>query len=204
MTQPRTSRIPAPLYAVAGAGELAIESLRRLPVVLTDVSGRLNEIGGKAATTGTELREKAVSTLRTANTTALNLRGKAANRDAELDRLRAAAIRNAAVVLTNAQAAQERAVTVYGTLVARGERIIGSGVIQAAETVNADMAATEAPAQVTAAETVEASPATVAEAVEATPPAKRPRGIKTTATTAVQDTPSAKLPKSKRTRTSDN
>lgn len=209
MTQPRTSRIPAPIYAAAGAGELAYESLRRLPVVLTDFSGKLTDISGKAASTGTELREKAVSTLRTANTTAINLRGKATTRDLELDRLRAAAIRNAAVVVTNAQAAQERAVTVYGALVARGERIIGSGVVQAAETVTADMAATEAPAQVTASPATPATPATVAEAVDATPAAKRPRAARAgkAADTAVDGgTPSAKLPKAsaKRTNTGDN
>jgi len=139
MTQPKTNRIPAPLYAAAGAGDLAYRTLRRLPAVVTD-------LGEKAAVTTTELREKAVSTLRTANTGARSLRRS----DLEIERLREAAIRNATALLTRTHAAQERALAAYAGLVAHGERVVGTGVVQAAETVNADMEATEAPAAVTA------------------------------------------------------
>lgn len=160
MSQPKTRRIPAPLYAAAGAGELAYQHLRKLPTIVT-------ELGEKAASTTVELREmasvklretnteqlreKAAAKLHEANTAAATLREKAVPADVDLDRLRSQvvrnatslAVRNAAAVLAGAQAAQERAMTVYGDLVARGERIIGSGVVQAAETVNADMDATE-------------------------------------------------------------
>jgi heparin binding hemagglutinin HbhA len=182
MTEPRTTRIPAPIYAAAGAGELAYQQLRKLPAVFT-------ELTGKAASTTTELRDRANATLRTANTTAVGLREKAVtNTEFDVDRLRVAAVRNAAVVVAGAQSAQERAFALYGTLVARGERIAGSGVVQAADTVNADIEATEAPAAVTP------SPATVAETVEAKPAAKRPRAARAAKASAPASTPSAKLP----------
>jgi hypothetical protein len=173
MSQPKTTRIPAPLYAAAGAGELAYEQLRKLPAVVTELSGKAAagtvELREKAAATTYELREKAAATLRTANTTAATLRGRAAGGDLDVDRLREAAARNAAAFVAGAQAAQERAVAVYGALVARGERVVGSGVVQAADTVNADLATTEAPAQVAA------TPADVATAVESKPAAKATR-----------------------------
>ncbi|WP_422751087.1 hypothetical protein [Micromonospora sp. WMMD1219] len=242
-TQPKTNRIPAPLYAAAGAGELALEQLRKLPTVVTD-------LGGKAVVTGFELRQKATETLKTANQTATGLRERAvatdldqlreaanleklreaANLDklrdaANLDKLREAATRNAAVVVAGAYAAQERALAAYAELVARGERVVGAGVLEAADTVNADIEATAATGtevasktEITpkpetapkAAATAEVpTPAEVAEAVAAKPAAvKRTRATKATATKAATKTaaakpatPSAKLPKTtKRTR----
>ncbi|MFE0591474.1 hypothetical protein [Micromonospora echinospora] len=214
MSQPKTSRIPAPIYAAAGAGDLALEQLRKLPSVVSDLSGRVvNDLGGKAVVTGFELRQKATETLKTANLTATGLREKAVAGDLDLDRLRGLAGRNAAVVLAGAQAAQERALAAYGALVARGERVVGAGVLEAAETVNADIETTEAttvstattapattapaaeaaPAPATAAASeVTATPADVAEVAQAKPAAvKRTRATRTSTT----DTPSAKLPK---------
>ncbi|MGC4762560.1 hypothetical protein ACLQ20_06855 [Micromonospora sp. DT46] len=181
MTQPKTSRIPAPIYAAAGAGELALQQLRKLPAVVTDLGTKVvADLGGKAVVTGVELRQKANDTLRTANLTAEGLREKAVPAEldlkrlreaadlnklrevadlnklreaadlnklrevADLDRLRALATRNAAVVVAGAQAAQERAQAAYVALVARGERVVGAGVLEAAETVNADIEATGA------------------------------------------------------------
>ncbi|SCL14394.1 hypothetical protein [Micromonospora inyonensis] len=216
MSQPKTSRIPAPIYAAAGAGDLALEQLRKLPSVVDDLRGRVvNDLGGKAVVTGFELRQKATETLKTANLTATGLREKAVPGDLDLVKLREIAGRNAAVVLAGAQAAQERALAAYGALVARGERVVGAGVLEAAETVNADIETTEAstatgsgaaPAaalgaatapvtQVTAVEASEVTvtPADVAEVVEAKPAAaKRTRATRAGSTT---DTPSAKLPK---------
>lgn len=228
MTQPKTSRIPAPIYAAAGAGELALQQLRKLPAVVTDLGGRVvTDLGGKAVVTGFELRQKATETLKTANLTAVGLREKAVPADLDLDKLRNLASRNAAVVLAGAQAAQERALAAYGALVARGERVVGAGVLEAAETVNADIETTEATTtglgttQTTTAEAapgtkaveaetagtpgtpVTATPADVAELVEAKPAtAKRTRATKATVAEATSATPSAKLPKSttKRTR----
>ncbi|MFF0658251.1 hypothetical protein [Micromonospora tulbaghiae] len=236
-TQPKTNRIPAPLYAAAGAGELALEQLRKLPTVVSGLGTRVvTDLGGKAVVTGFELRQKATETLKTANQTATGLRERAvatdldqlreaANLDklreaANLDKLREAATRNAAVVVAGAHAAQERALAAYAELVARGERVVGAGVLEAADTVNADIEATEAtgtdvapkadtaPKAGTApkaAATAEVpTPAEVAEAVAAKPAAvKRTRATNATATKAAAKpaTPSAKLPKTtKRTR----
>ncbi|TDC39552.1 hypothetical protein E1211_04065 [Micromonospora sp. 15K316] len=250
MTEPKTNRIPAPVYAAAGAGELAIEQLRKLPAVVSDLGTRVvADLGGKAVVTGFELREKANETLRAANA----LREKAAAGDLDLnelravadleklraaadlnrlreavdpEKLRAAATRNAAAVLAGAQVAQERALAAYGALVARGERVVGAGVLEAAETVNADIEATGAdiaperpavpgrpaePAEATAAEAAPAevpSPAEVAKLVEEKPvavkaetgdaPARKPRATKAA---KPAETPSGKLPRaSKRTR----
>ncbi|MET8833410.1 hypothetical protein ABZV78_05775 [Micromonospora sp. NPDC004540] len=217
MTQPKTNRIPAPVYAAAGAGELALQQLRKLPTVVGGLGTRVvADLGGKAVLTGFELRQKATETLKTANLTATGLREKAGSADldleklreaanldklreaANLDKLREAAGRNAAAVLAGAQAAQERALAAYAELVARGERVVGAGVLEAADTVNADIEATEAdttpaaPAQVP-------TPAEVAEVVEAKPAAVKRTRAK--ATVAKPATPSAKLPKTtKRTR----
>ncbi|GAA3757331.1 hypothetical protein [Micromonospora maritima] len=218
MTQPKTNRIPAPLYAAAGAGELAIEQLRKLPTVVSGLGTRVvADLGGKAVVTGVELRQKATETLKTANLTATGLRERAGSTDldqlreaANLDKLREAATRNAAAVVAGAYAAQERALAAYAELVARGERVVGAGVLEAADTVNADIEATEAtPASATVADvapkTEVPSPVEVAEAVAAQPAAvKRTRATKATATKATATkpaTPSAKLPKAtKRTR----
>ncbi|MFF4878341.1 hypothetical protein [Micromonospora sp. NPDC000668] len=236
MTEPKTNRIPAPIYAAAGAGELALQQLRKLPAVVGVLGTRVvADLGGRAVLTGFELRQKATETLRTANETAETLRGRAqAELDlaklresadlaklrevTDLDKLRAAATRNAAVVVAGAQAAQERAFAAYGALVARGERVVGAGVLEAAETVNADIEATQAvapatadavatapvsPAQVSSPADVP-SPAEVAEIAEAKPAAvKKAARARTAAKPAAKPaaTPSAKLPRAtKRTR----
>ncbi|RLK14024.1 hypothetical protein DER29_5058 [Micromonospora sp. M71_S20] len=242
MTQPKTSRIPAPIYAAAGAGELALQQLRKLPAVVTDLGTKVvADLGGKAVVTGVELRQKANDTLRTANLTAGSLREKAVPTEldlkrlreaadlnklreaadlerlrevADLDKLRAVAIRNAAVVVAGAQAAQERAQAAYVALVARGERVVGAGVLEAAETVNADIEATEAETEPATARSVTAdvptqavteevpTPADVAEVLEAKPAAAKKATTRATKAAAKPAaTPSAKLPRAtKRTR----
>ncbi|GIG85435.1 hypothetical protein [Plantactinospora endophytica] len=192
MTQPRTARIPAPLYAVAGAGELAYQQLRRLPAVVSGLGDEATrtELREKAVATTAELRDKAALTLRNANSGAANLRHRAANGELDLDRLREATIRNAAVVVAGAQAAQERAVAVYGDLVARGERVVGSGVVQAADTVNADITATEAPAVGAPAQPVlSTTPAEVVDQV------KEPAASAEAAATAADTTPTKAVTK---------
>jgi len=194
MTQPRTTRIPAPIYAVAGAGELAYQQLRRLPAVVTGLGDEATrtELRDKAVATTTELREKAVDTLRNANSGAANLRYRATKGDLDIDQLREATIRNAAVVVAGAQAAQERALAVYGDLVARGERVVGTGVVQAADTVNADMVATETPAVTATVTPASSTPAEVVEQIkapaaagEASPKAPAKRRVATKSTRPV-------------------
>lgn len=135
MTEQTKTRFPAPLYAAAGAGDLAYQQLRKLPAVVNELSERaaasLRTYNEQAGEKAAQLREKAQTT--------------------DFEALRG----NAASVATSiAQLAQERAVAVYETLVARGERVVGTGVVDAADVVNADIEATEAP------KAVEAAPAT--------------------------------------------
>ncbi|HET9518592.1 MAG TPA: hypothetical protein VFO77_12790 [Actinoplanes sp.] len=155
--QTKTTKIPTPLYAAAGAGDLAYQQLRKLPAVM-------GEIGVRAVAGGFELRAKAVKSLKATTADLDRLRDKATT--ADLDKLRDKAATNAVAF---AHAAQERAVAVYSLLVSHGERVVGTGVVQAADTVNADIEATEAPKPVTA------TPADVAQAAEAKPRAKRTR-----------------------------
>ncbi|MDG9673506.1 hypothetical protein [Micromonospora sp. DH14] len=211
MSEPKTNRIPAPIYAAAGAGELAIEQLRKLPAVVGVLSTRVvADLGGRAVLTGFELKQKAAETLRTANESAdlAKLREVA-----DIDKLRAAATRNAALVVASAQVAQERAFAAYGALVARGERVVGAGVLEAADTVNADIEATEAVTPATTAPTATTTPAApaaapvdtptpadVAEIAEAKPAAVKKVARAPKAAKPVE-TPSAKLPRAtKRTR----
>ncbi len=148
MTEQTKTRFPAPLYAAAGAGDLAYQQLRKLPAVVTELSERAaaslriynEQAGAKAA----ELRDKATT--------------------ADLDALRGNAT---SVASSLAQLAQERAVTAYTALVARGERVVGTGVVATADVVNADLETTEAP------KAVEAAKAT--QAVAAGKPAPKPR-----------------------------
>ena len=133
MTEQTKTRFPAPLYAAAGAGDLAYQQLRKLPAVI-------NELSDRAATSLKNANE-------TASTTATSLREKATTTD--LDKLRNTAASSAA---TFAQIAQERAIAVYTALVARGERVVGTGVVGAADVVNADLATTDEPKAVEAAE----------------------------------------------------
>jgi heparin binding hemagglutinin HbhA len=133
MTEQQTkTRFPAPLYAAAGAGDLAYQQLRKLPA-------KVNQLSDRAA-----------ASLRTANetatSTAAGLREKAGTTD--FDRLRDTATSTAVAL---AQAASERALAVYTSLVAHGERVVGTGVVEAAEVVNADLETTEQPKAVEAA-----------------------------------------------------
>ena len=90
-----TRRYPNPLYAAAGAGDLAYEQLRQLPAKAVEVGAR-------------------VAALRPVVT---NVVAEPARR-VDVDKLRDAAVRNAEVLRT-------QAVAVYNDLVARGEKVVG-------------------------------------------------------------------------------
>ena len=147
MTEQTNTRIPAPLYAAAGAGDLALQQLRKLPAVVNELSERaaasLRVYNEQAGSKAAELRDKA------STTDFVALRGNAAS-----------------VATSFAQLAQDRALAAYTALVARGERVVGSGVIEAADVVNADMETTEQPA-------VEAAEVPAVEAAPAPKPRKR-------------------------------
>jgi heparin binding hemagglutinin HbhA len=104
-TEPR--RIPNPLYAAAGAGELAYEQLRRLPERVSELRGRVAELRPVVAEAVTErVSERGLR--------------------ADLDKLRDGALRNAQAFVSGAQVAQRQAAAVYDELVARGERVVAS------------------------------------------------------------------------------
>jgi hypothetical protein len=128
MTEQTKTRFPAPLYAAAGAGDLAYQQLRKLPAVLDELAVRVNEFSGQAGTKAARLRDQAGT--------------------ADIDKIRDNA---AASAIAFATTATERAVAAYTALVARGERVVGTGVVEAAEVVNADMVTTEEPKAVEAA-----------------------------------------------------
>jgi hypothetical protein len=148
MTEQTKTRIPAPLYAAAGAGDLAYQQLRKLPDVVVELSARVNE-----------LSERAAASLKAANdqagTKAASLRDKAGTTD--FDKLRDNATSSAVAF---AQVASERAIAVYTALVARGERVVGTGVVEAAEVVNADIETTEEPKAIATAEAITAKETT--------------------------------------------
>ncbi len=159
MTEQTKTRFPAPLYAAAGAGDLAYQQLRKLPDVVVELSARVNE-----------LSERAAASLKAANdqagTKAALLRDKATT--TELDKLRDTAATGA---VTFAQIASERAIAAYTALVARGERVVGTGVVEAADVVNSDIETTEETKVLTSAESAEpaAEPKPRKRAAKATP-----------------------------------
>jgi hypothetical protein len=100
-TNSKTRKIPAPLYAAAGAGDFAYQRLRKLPEQVAQFRERVTEIAPAVSGAVSE-----------------------ANLRADLDRLRDVARRNAATLVAGAQQASERAAAVYSGLVVRGERVV--------------------------------------------------------------------------------
>jgi heparin binding hemagglutinin HbhA len=128
MPEQTNTRLPAPLYAAAGAGDLAYQQLRKLPALVDELGVRVNQ-----------LSERATASLRAANEKA---------NSTDFDKLRDNAATGA---VTFAQVASERAVQAYTALVARGERVVGTGVVATADVVNADIETTEEPTAIEAA-----------------------------------------------------
>jgi len=109
-TKTDVRKMPKGLYAAAGAGDLAYEQLRKLPEKVAELRGRVVELGPVVTDAVSERKIRA-----------------------DLDRLRDTARRNAAAVVTGAQAAQEKAAAVYEGLVARGARVVASARTTAAK-----------------------------------------------------------------------
>ncbi len=109
MTEPKTNRIPAPLYAAAGAGELAYHQLRKLPAVANELSGKAAgngaELRGQVEKTAVEFREQAIATTAELREKAAAAAAKLRSGDVEVERLREIAMRNAAAFVASAQAA---------------------------------------------------------------------------------------------------
>lgn len=102
MSEQSTKRMPSPLYAAAGAGDLAYEKLRALPEKMSGLRDKVHELRPVGKVPLPERRDVR----------------------ADLQKLRAVARRNADVLLHTAHVAQERATVVYKDLVARGEHVV--------------------------------------------------------------------------------
>ncbi|GAA5177789.1 hypothetical protein GCM10023322_03350 [Rugosimonospora acidiphila] len=114
MAEKEDAKIPAPLYAAAAVGDLAYQRLRKLPAAVTELRGRVSS----GEFDSDRLRDAAG--------------GRAV-------RLRDAAQRNVVSLVTNAQAAQERAQEIYTDLVARGEQVVrGRRVVHATVGIRPD------------------------------------------------------------------
>ncbi|GAA1029680.1 hypothetical protein GCM10009557_19020 [Virgisporangium ochraceum] len=94
-----TRRYPNPLYAAAGAGDLAYQQLRLLPAKAVELGGR-------------------VAALRPVVTDAVTSAVAEPAKRVDVEELRDAAVRNAEVL-------RVQAVAVYNDLVARGEKVVG-------------------------------------------------------------------------------
>jgi heparin binding hemagglutinin HbhA len=120
MPKTDTTKIPGPLYAAAGAGDLAIERLRKVPAKVAELQERFQtEFPGRVNV----LQDKI--TARVAELPAIVAEFRQRVVDTDADKLRESARRNADVVRTNAQAAQEKATAIYAELVARGTQVVG-------------------------------------------------------------------------------
>jgi hypothetical protein len=160
-----TTKIPNPLYAAAGAGDLAIENLRKLPGKVADFQERVQaELPGRI----TVLQDKLTQKVAEIPSFVAELRQRVV--DADTDKLRESARRNANLVLTNAQ---EKAVAIYATLVARGEEVVGRSM-PATRTANPVIAEIIATDRVAAAKTTEIVDAVVTETPTAKPAVAKP------------------------------
>jgi len=151
-TKTTARKIPTPLYAAAGAGDLAYEQLRKLPAQVAQLRARVEEL--RPATADTNFRD-------------------------DIERLTVVARRNAAGFLTAAQAgaqvAQNRALAVYTELVARGEKVVST-----ARSVEAK-AEIEPGTQTVVAEVTTTEPSTTPATATANTPAKKTAAKKTVA-----------------------
>jgi hypothetical protein len=103
VTTKTTRKYPAPVYAAAGAGDLAYRTLRTIPAKVAELRNR---------TGAPEIDVQ-------------KLRGDVQKLRGDVQKLRGVARRNAAAFVAGVEAAQEKAVAIYTELVARGEQVVG-------------------------------------------------------------------------------
>jgi hypothetical protein len=139
MPKTDTTKIPGPLYAAAGAGDLAIERLRKVPAKVAELQDRFQtEFPGRVNV----LQDKI--TARVAELPAIVAEFRQRVVDTDTGKLRESARRNAGTVRTNAQAAQERAAAIYAELVARGTQVVGRNIPGPNDTLVAEVYAARA------------------------------------------------------------
>lgn len=120
--QTTTKKIPNPLYAAAGAGDLAYRELRKLPERVAELRDTVSDAVSDAVTD--------------------------ARRSTDINYLRRVARRNAEAFVSGVEAAQSSAVAVYRGLVRRGERVVGRNVRATSARVAVDPGAKTVRAQV--------------------------------------------------------
>ena len=145
-TDTTMTNIPGPLYAAAGAGDLAIEGLRKVPERVAKLQDRLQAELPERVTVLQErvntLQDRITQRVAELPSIVAELRQRVV--DTDTDKLRESARRNAAIVRTGAQVAQDRATSIYADLVARGEQVIGRTVPGYRATVIAEVVAAPA------------------------------------------------------------
>ncbi len=144
----QTQKIPNPIYAAAGAGDLAIERLRKLPERVAVIQERVTALQDELPGRMTVIGDKVTAKVAELPSIVAELRQRVV--DTDTDKLRETARRNAGTFVASAQAAQEKAAALYTELVARGERVV-SGTVPTppvtepvAEIVTSDVAAATA------------------------------------------------------------
>ena len=138
MTTQTQPKMPNPIYAAAGAGDLAMERLRKLPEKVADLQDRVNKAQDELPGRINGLGDKVTQKVAEFPAIVAELRQRVV--DADADKVRESARRNAGVFVANAQAAQERAAALYAELVARGERIVAGNT---SEPVHAEVVPTD-------------------------------------------------------------
>jgi heparin binding hemagglutinin HbhA len=169
-TSTTTRKIPTPLYAAAGAGDLAYQQLRKLPAQVAQLRARVEELRPAVTDVVAETNLRADLTV-------------------AADRLRDAARRNTSSLLAGAQVAQDKAFAVYTELVNRGEKVVAGGrtaeakieIEPASKTVTTEVAVTPTPADVAPAVTTKPQVASTTVPAAASPAKKTTAAKKTAA-----------------------
>ena len=180
MTTETNTKIPAPIYAAAGAGDLAIERLRKLPERVAGLQERMTTLQDELPGRLNVFQDKVTQKVAELPSLVAELRQRVV--DTDTDKLRESARRNAGVVRTNAQAAQEKAAAIYAELVTRGEQVVGRSMpAQRPEPIHAEIVtpdATPTPA-IDVAETSAKTESAKAESAKTEPVKRAPKGRKT-------------------------
>lgn len=116
------STLPKPVYAVAGAGDLAAEQIKKL-------ASQAPELQARAAELPQEIRKIAADLPRDLQNLATDLPSLAADlqtkaRGLDVETVTAVVRKNTAAVRKNVETAQHKAVDVYGDLVERGQKFV--------------------------------------------------------------------------------
>jgi hypothetical protein len=137
-TQPK---IPNPIYAAAGAGDLAIERLRKLPERVAVLQDRVSALQEELPARMTVIGDKVTQKVAEIPSLVAELRQRVV--DADTDRIRESARRNATQFMASAQAAQEKAAAIYTELVVRGQGVVAGTPAPAPTRIHAEVIPTE-------------------------------------------------------------